>query len=224
MTPSKLVPDATVPKNQTSCTITRNSEQKTESSQKNRLIISISILILALLAVIMIGGFIAALFSPKGIYIGITALISLLIGIILFPLMITCSSKPPVAHIRPRDLDLSKLDVRYNRLLHETIKEDEKKYAKEQEAKLQRRQRRSLRTLPRRKQVEASSSDEVQKPRRRTSSVLNLIRPRNSSSPSSNSSSLDSDDSSSDHNTQQPIVLPKPVFSKKYENYMHCID
>lgn len=74
----------------------------------------------------MIGGFIAALFSPKGIYIGIAALISLLIGIILFPLIITCSSKPPVAHIRPRDLDLSKLDVRYNRLLHETIKEDEK--------------------------------------------------------------------------------------------------
>ncbi|QXE27258.1 IncA family protein [Chlamydia buteonis] len=223
MTSSRLVPDATVPKNQTSYAITQNSAQKTESTKRNSLVTLISMLVIALLTVIMIGGFLATPFFPEGIYIGISALVSLLISLVLFPLIISCLSKPP-AHVRPRDLDLSKLDARHNRLLHEIIKEDEKKYTQEQEVKLQRRQRRSLRSLPQRRQVEVTSSDEIQKRRRKTSPILNLIRPSNSSSASSNSSSLDSDSSSSDHQTPQPVVVTRPVFPKKYPNYMDCAD
>ncbi|CAH63764.1 serine rich exported protein [Chlamydia abortus] len=223
MTSSRLVPNAAISKNQTSHTITQNSEHNTAVLKRNKLITLICLLIMALLALIMVGGFLATPFFAAGMYIGMAALASLLISMVVFPLVISYLPQPST-HVRPRDLDLSKLDVRHNRLLHEIIKEDEKKYAQEQEVKQQRRQRRSLRSLPQRRPVEVSSSDEAPKPRRKTSSVLNLMRPRSSSSASSHSSSHDSDSSSGEHQTQQPMVVTRPVFPKKYENYMHCID
>ncbi|AAP05067.1 IncA family protein [Chlamydia caviae] len=196
---SESAPSVAVKKNHTTHTITAEPSKEVESKKRNSLIALICLLVLALLAVVMLGGFLVTPFFPGGVYIGIAALSSLLVGMVLFPIIMSCLSKSPAnIPVRPKDLDLSKLDTRHNRLLHEIIKKDEKKYAQEQEEKIQKKQRRPLRTRPQQKQAQETSSDESPKPRRRTSPILDLIRPKSpssntSSSPSSSDSDTDAD-------------------------------
>ncbi|MEF9497322.1 hypothetical protein [Chlamydia sp. 04-14] len=224
MTVPGLTPDVAVQKNHTNHTITTDPTKKVEGKKGSNLIALICMLVLALLTAVMMGGFLVTPFLPEGIYIGITALASLLVGMVLFPIIMSCLSKPLVA-VRPRDLDLSKLDTRHNRLLHEIIKDDEKKYAQEQEGKIRRRQRRTLKARPQ-TQAQSTSSDETPKQRRKTSTVLSLIRPKGSStSASSNLSSSDSDsdsDSSSPRTQLNPVT--KPSLPSKYRDYFNCVD
>ncbi|QVE48870.1 DUF456 domain-containing protein [Chlamydia crocodili] len=225
MTVPGLIPDVAVQKNHTNHTITTDTAKKVEGSKGGNLIALICMLVLALLTAVMIGGFLVTPFLPEGIYIGITALASLLVGMVLFPIVMSCLSKPP-ASVRPRDLDLSKLDTRHNRLLHEIIKDDEKKYAQEQEEKVRRRRRKTVRARPQQTRVQDTSSDETLQPRRKSSAVLNLIRPK-SSSPraSSNLSSSDSNsDSDSSGSRTQPNAITKPCLPSKYNDYFNCVD
>ncbi|MEF9519813.1 hypothetical protein SBV45_05145 [Chlamydia crocodili] len=225
MTVPGLTPDVAVQKNHTNHTITTDAAKKVEGKKGSNLIALICMLVLALLTAVMLGGFLATPFIPEGIYIGITALASLLVGLVLFPIIMSCLSKPPVP-VRPRDLDLSKLDTRHNRLLHEIIKDDEKKYVQEQEGKVQRRQRKTLRARPEQKRAQETSSDETPRPRRKTSPVLNLIRPKNSSSSASSNLSSSNSDSDSDSSSPrtQPSAIVKPCLPSKYSDYFNCVD
>ncbi|BAE81457.1 hypothetical protein [Chlamydia felis Fe/C-56] len=196
--------DVSVTKNPTQHSITTDLAKKSEKKKEGSLIALIGMIVLALLAAVMAGGFLVTPFFPEGVYIGISALASLLISILLFPIFISRFS-PSTLPTRPKDLDLSKLDTRYNRLLHEIIKEDEKKYEQEQKEKVQRKPR-SLRCRPK-QQTNESSSDETPKPRRKTSGILNLIRPKTSSSNMSSSLSSHDSDSSATESPPQPKVM-----------------
>ncbi|SYX08807.1 IncA protein [Chlamydia poikilotherma] len=211
MTFPRFTPNVAVQNNHTNHTITTDTAKKVEGKKGSNPIALICMVILALLTAVMMGGFLATPFLLEGIYIGITALASLLVGMALFPIIMSCLSKPPVS-VRPRDLDLSKLDTRHNRLLHEIIKDDEKKYVQEQEGKVRRRQRKTVRARPQQTQVQDTSSDEAPQPRRKNSTVLNLIRPK-SSSPSA-SSNLSSSDSSQPKT--HPSTVTKPYLPSKY--------
>ncbi|WP_375793227.1 hypothetical protein O1W69_03750 [Chlamydia sp. 12-01] len=221
MTFPGLTPNVAIQKNHTNHVITTDPEKKVDGKNGGSLISLICMLVLALLTVVMIGGFLSTPFFPEGIYIGITALASLLIGMILFPVIMSCLSKPPVP-VRPKDLDLSKLDTRHNRLLHEIIKDDEKKYAQEQEEKTQRKQRKTSKMRSQQLATQKTSSSETPQPRRKTSTILNLIRPKTCSS---NTSSLDSDsDSDSTITNKRPHAVTKPVLPRKYKDYHNCVD
>lgn len=106
---------------------------KCQRIQKITLTALLILLVLSLVA--MIGAFISTVFTPAGIKVGL-----ILLGVFLTTALLTlfclCAILKPKAisgksvtkpEVRPKDLDLTKLDTRYNALLHEKIKEDVKK-------------------------------------------------------------------------------------------------
>lgn len=106
---------------------------KCQRIQKITLTALLILLVLSLIA--MVGAFISTVFTPAGIKVGL-----ILLGVFLTTALLTlsclCAILKPKAisgksvtkpEVRPKDLDLTKLDTRYNALLHEKIKEDVKK-------------------------------------------------------------------------------------------------
>lgn len=112
---------------------------KCQRIQKITLTALLILLVLSLVA--MIGAFISTVFTPAGIKVGL-----ILLGVFLTTALLTlfclCAILKPKAisgksvtkpEVRPKDLDLTKLDTRYNALLHEKIKEDVKKSEKSEQ-------------------------------------------------------------------------------------------
>ncbi|WP_348663880.1 hypothetical protein [Chlamydia vaughanii] len=203
-----LASDSPTHKN-TLISIEPSKGQQVAKKKGHNIFAIISMLVLCILALVMTGALLATPFFPEAVYLGLGALGAILIVLIILPIAMSFLSRPTaIADVRPKDLDMSKLDTRYNRLLHDVIKEDEDKFKQEQEVKAKKvKFRRAPRPRPQPIESSSSSSDSSAPQRIRRSSVLNLIRPKQPKPEESE----DSDSMSSD-----PLPMRSPVIARPW--------
>lgn len=164
----------------------------TTASKGKKLFAWLTVFILITLPVISFGAILVSPFIPQAIFLGLGALASFLVATVALSIVVSylssLPSTPVIKTTRPRDLDLSQLDARHNRLLHDLIQEDEKKYQQEKkEASVPRSRRKSVPSQD--VSQETSSSSSSSPVRKKRTSVLKFLRPKQLSSSSSSSDS-----------------------------------
>lgn len=203
---------------------------KCQRIQKITLTALLILLVLSLIA--MVGAFISTVFTPAGIKVGL-----ILLGVFLTTALLTlsclCAILKPKAisgksvtkpEVRPKDLDLTKLDTRYNALLHEKIKEDVKKSEQDStERATPTGKTRKLKTArPSRKTrikppISSSSSDSDSEYYSVSSSDSEYYSARSSSpSPTSSRSRSPSPMFSSSSSSRSPSPTPSSSSSSQY--------
>ncbi|AHK63006.1 hypothetical protein [Chlamydia avium] len=139
----------------------------TALTKGKKLLAWITLFILTLFPLVFLGALLITPFIPQAVFIGLGSLAVFLLSISTLSIMasyLSPSTPSPTLNpvTRPRDLDLSKLDTRHNRLLHEIIRQDEQKY--QQEKKNVRSSRFTRKASKSRSQSSESSSSELSPP------------------------------------------------------------
>lgn len=185
-------------------TATRSHSSKGITIQKS--IAWITLFLLTLLSLSAIGSILATPFIPQAIFVGLSSLAIFLVSIFALSIMVSYipsspSTPPPSLQptTRPRDLDLSKLDTRHNRLLHHVIQNDEQQYQKEKKVT---RSSQSKRKTVQPHDPSSGTSPNTTPSVKKRSSVLQFLRHK----PSSSSLSSDSDSSTTTNDTKKTEV------------------
>ncbi|WP_284442388.1 hypothetical protein [Chlamydia gallinacea] len=187
-------------------TATRPHSSKSTPIQKNKIFAWITLLLLTSLPLVAIGSILATPFIPQAIFIGLSSLAIFLVSIFALSIVVnyvsTSLSTPSPSlqpTTRPRDLDLSKLDTRHNRLLHHVIQRDEQQYQLQTKPKSRRKAARPY-------DPSSDTSPNTTPSAKKRSSVLQFLQHKLSSS----SLSSDSDSSAKTIHAKNPEVRNQP--------------